>query len=117
MKTFHQFVSEAGQITFSKRLGNKNQPGSGDFSVGANYGGLGFSVDRKTTSGGQGDRITQGVTQAIKNPGTSLSTSSAPTTSTSPSITTPNPLKPSETSKFNKKNVKTGIDLLKDIQK
>ena len=109
MKSFNQFISEAGQITFSKRLGNKNQPGSGDFSVGANYGGLGVSVDRTTTSGGQGDRIAQGVTQAINNPGTSASTSSAPTTSTSPSLNLGGV-------KVKKKDVDTGISILSDIQ-
>ena len=108
MKTFQQFVSEAAKLTFSKKLGNPNQSGSGDFGIGASYGGLGASVDR-TTTGGQGDRITQGVTQAINNLGTSVSTSSDSTTSTEPSLNLGGV-------KVKKKDVDTGIRILSDIQ-
>ena len=79
MKTFNQFITEVTKIKFSKKFG------SGDYSVGASYGGLGASVGRETTSG-KGDRVEQGVTKALKNLGTPASTSSPSTTSTEPSL-------------------------------
>jgi len=83
MKTFNQFITEVTKIKFSKKFGSG--VGSGDYSVGASYGGLGASVGRETTSG-KGDKVEQGVTKALKNLGTPASTSSPSTTSTEPSL-------------------------------
>jgi len=83
MKTFNQFIAEVTEIKFSKKFGSG--VGSGDYSIGASYGGLGVSVGRETTSG-KGDRVEQGVTKALKNLGTPASTSSPFKTSTEPSL-------------------------------
>ena len=88
MKTYKEFIAEVSGASFGASI----RPGRG-FSVGGGVSGgnntkqykAGIRYDQNKVSG-QGDKIGSGITQAIQTPGTSASTSSAPTTQRSVSV-------------------------------
>ena len=88
MKTYKEFIAEVSGAS----IGASIRPGQG-FSVGAGIDGgnktrqykAGVRYDQNKVSG-QGDKTREAISKAIENPGTPVSTSSAPTTKRSLSV-------------------------------